>query len=150
LCVGCVAVDFDDTLGRLHDLIEDAKAAGQTHVTIAVAFALNAFQNATGETTQITPNDFLNFNYLVNPKEQDANTTLAGRQLALDPTWDSNWSDNTPPPGPTPTGPGPYSGANNDDGRFSPQLVFFVPEPGSFALVVIGTMVAAATGRRRK
>jgi hypothetical protein len=41
-------------------------------------------------------------------------------------------------------------GAQNDNGRFSPQLVFFVPEPGSFALVVIGTMIAAATGRRRK
>jgi hypothetical protein len=150
LCVGCTAIEFDDTLGRLHDLIEAAKAAGQTHVTIALAFANNAFQNATGETAQVTPNNFLNFNYLFNPKEMDANTSAAGLTLNADPNWDPNWSDNTPAPGPTPPGPGPYSGASNDDGRFSPQLVFYVPEPGSFALVVIGTMIAAATGRRRK
>jgi hypothetical protein len=84
----------------------------------------------------------------------DGNTSVAGLTLNTDPTWDSNWSDNptpnNPPGGPTPTGPGPFSGASNDDGRFSPQLVFYVPEPGSFALVVIGTMLAAATGRRRK
>jgi hypothetical protein len=149
LCVGCNAIDFQDSQGNLHDLITAARAAGQTHITLVVAFALNGHQNATGETTQVTPNDFLNFNYLFNPKEQDANTALAGRQLANDPSWDANWGDNTPAPGPTPVGPGPYSGANNDNGFFSPKLVFFVPEPGSLVLIALG-FAGVATVRRRK
>lgn len=45
LCVGCAAIEFDDTLGRLHDLIQEARLAGQTHITLAVAFGLDDFQN---------------------------------------------------------------------------------------------------------
>jgi hypothetical protein len=149
LCVGCVALNFKDVNGELHDLIEDARLAGQTHVTLAVYMSLDGFQNATGETAQVTPNNFLNFNYLVNPKEMDGNTSLAGLQLNTDPTWDPNWADNTPPPGPTPTGPGPYSGASNDDGRFSPQLLFHIPEPSSFALIAIAAMATLGMRRRK-
>jgi hypothetical protein len=83
----------------------------------------------------------LNFNYLVNPKDQVT--------LNSDPTWDPNWGDNTPAPGPTPPGPGPFSGASNADGRFSPQLVFYIPEPGSALLMVLGTFAALAAVRRR-
>ena len=105
-----------------------------------------------------------------NPKEMDASTGSPngqpGLQLNDDPSYNTDWTDLVPPAGADNglTGPGPNTqilphpvtgvptryGAQNDDGRFSPQLVFFVPEPGSFALVVIGTMIAAATGRRRK
>lgn len=55
-----------------------ARMAGQNHITLAVHFALDAFQNASGETAQVTPIDFLNFNYLFNPMEMDGNTPLAG------------------------------------------------------------------------
>jgi hypothetical protein len=149
LCVGCVALDFTDPDGRLHDLIEEARLAGQTHITLAVYMALDGFQNATGETAQVTPNDYLNFNYLVNPKEMDRNTGDAiPFQLNSDPNWDPNWADNNPAPGPTPTGPGPFHEASNVDGRFSPQLVFHVPEPSSLGLIVIGSL--AVLGRRRR
>jgi hypothetical protein len=107
----------------------------------------------------------LAFNYLFNPKEMDGNTTLAGRQLNTDPSYNADWTDVLPavdPDGPGPlvsgdgvadnglTGPGPYSAANNDNGRFSPKLVFFVPEPSSFVLMVVGSLAAMATSRRRK
>src|SRR6185295_5718966 len=104
---------------------------------------LNGFQNATGETLQTTPNDFLNFNYLFNPKEQDANASLAGLQLQTDPSYDPDG-----PNGPLLPGPGPFSAANNDNGQFSPQLILFVPEPASMALFGLGA-VALLTFRRR-
>jgi hypothetical protein len=178
-CVGCISFDFEDTDGNLHQLIEDARAAGQTHITLVVAFGLDTFRNSNfadpdgmgpepdppAETSQTTPNDMLAFNYLFNPKEMDANTTLAGRQLNTDPSYNADWTDVLPavdPDGPGPlvsgdgvadnglTGPGPYSAANNDNGRFSPKLVFFVPEPSSFVLMVVGSLAAMATSRRRK
>jgi hypothetical protein len=130
LPVGGMAIQFLDADGKLHDLIEAARLAGQTHVTVAVAFALDTFENATGETAQTTPSDFLDFNYLVNPKEMDANPFLPGLQLNDDPIWDPDWSDNAMMPDPTPVGPGPHSAANNDDGRFSPQLKFYISDGG--------------------
>jgi hypothetical protein len=176
LCVGCVAIDFKDSQGLLHDLIAAARLAGQTHITLAVAFALDGHQNATGETIQVTPNDYLNFNYLVNPKEMDASTGSPngqpGLQLNDDPSWLPDWTDIDGTPGPDnnpagpnlPAGPGPNTqilphpvtmvptryGAQNDNGRFSPQLVFFIPEPSSLVLLALGSLTALATTRRRK
>jgi hypothetical protein len=131
------AVDYIDTPdGPLHNLIQNAKNAGQDYVTLVVAFdALNGFQNSTGETFQTTPNDVLNFNFLFNPKEQDADTSLAGLQLQLDPSYDPDG-----PNGPLPAGPGPFSGANNDLGQFSPQLLLYVPEPASVVLLLLGAI----------
>jgi hypothetical protein len=139
------AVDFTDPNGLLHDLIQNAKNSGQTFLTLAVAFGLNGHQNATGETIQTTPNDYLNFNYLFNPKEQDADTALAGLQLQNDPNYDPDG-----PNGPLPPGPGPFSGANNDNGRFSPSLILRVPEPTNALLIAMGALAAIATFRRRK
>jgi hypothetical protein len=181
LCVGCVAIDFDDTDGRLHDLIEEAKLAGMTHVTLAVYMSNDGFQNATGETAQVTPNDMLNFNYLINPKEFDASTGATGQpgiQINDDPSYNPDWTDVLPavdPDGPGPlvsgdgvadnglTGPGPNTqmlphpttmvptryGAQNDDGRFSPQLVFHIPEPASFVLIAIGSLAVLSVRRRK-
>jgi hypothetical protein len=153
LCVGCVALQFEDSAGKLHDLIEAARTAGQTHVTLVVAFALDAHQNASGETLQVTPNDFLNFNYLVNPKEMDRDTGDAiPFQLNTDPSYNTDWTNIDGMPGADNglTGPGPYSGASNADGRFSPRLAFFIPEPGSLMLLVLGSLAGLAAVRRRK
>jgi hypothetical protein len=137
---------FTDTPnGPLHDLIQGAKNAGQSYVTLAVAFGLDDFQNATGETSQVTPNDFLNFNYLFNPKEMDSNANLAGLQLNNDPSYDPDGSN-----GPLLAGPGPFSGANNDNGQFSPSLILYVPEPASVSLLVLAGIAAMGTTRRRK
>jgi hypothetical protein len=177
LCVGCTAIDFEDPNGLLHNLIVDAKAAGKTNITLVVAFGMDGFRNAAhvmdvpDETAQVTPNDFLAFNYLMNPKEMDGSTGATGQpglQLNDDPSWDPDWSDNGPSPydplnDPTPIGPGPNTqmlphpttgvltryGAQNDDGRFSPQLVFFVPEPSSMLLIALGSLAASAIRRRR-
>jgi hypothetical protein len=138
------AVDFTDPNGLLHDLIRNAKNNGQDFLTLAVAFALNGHQNATGETIQTTPNDYLNFNFLFNPKEQDADTALAGIQLQNDPNYDPDG-----PSGPLPAGPGPFSGANNDNGQFSPSLILRVPEPTSALLFAAGALAAIATFGRR-
>ena len=43
---------------------------------------------------------------------------------------------------------GPFSGALND-GRFSPRLLFLVPEPGSLVLMIVGVLGAMASARRR-
>jgi hypothetical protein len=140
------AVDFVDTLdGPMHQLIQNAKNAGLGYVTLVVAFGLDGFQNATGETAQTTPNNFLNFNYLFNPKEQDADGATAGLQLALDPSYDPDG-----PNGPLLPGPGPYSGANNDNGQFSPTLMLYVPEPASVILLALGSLALAGRTRRQK
>jgi hypothetical protein len=162
-CVGCKAFDFTST--SLKQLILDARAAGQTHITLAVHIANDAFRDSTGETAQVTPNDFLAFNYLFNPKEMDRDPNDAiPFQLNNDPSYNTDWTDVLPADndgdGPDVdgdgvadnmlTGPGPYHAASNADGRFSPQLVFFVPEPSSAILMVIGMLAATVTSRRRK
>jgi hypothetical protein len=143
---------FTDPAGNLHDLVQRAKDAGRTHITLVVADALNGLQNATGETLQTTPNSMLNFNYLVNPKEK---TTLEN---------DNNWDPDGA--GPLTATGSPYScdgsaGAgltncpgrtlgNNSNGAFSPTLVLRVPEPSSAALAALGLMAPMLGMRRRK
>jgi hypothetical protein len=153
---------------ELRDLIQRAKDAGRSTVTLVVAFGNDTFQNATGETSQVTPNNLLNFNYLVNPKEQDSRNSVLtpttpdpGLQLADDPGWDPDGSGPLTPTGspfscdgqaPNPNSancPGSSIG-NNDNGRFSPTLLLHIPEPGSVMLLAIGLFSSAATIRRRK
>jgi hypothetical protein len=152
-------VEFGDPDGNLHDLIQRAKDNGRTHITLIAAIALNGLQNATGETVQVTPNDMLNFNYLVNPKEIDSSTSIAGLQLNNDNNWDPDG------PGPQPPTGSPYScdgsaGAgltncpghtlgDNTNGAFSPTLVLRIPEPTSLMLSAWVAIAAAAMIRRR-
>ena len=137
LAVGA-AVDFTDPDGLLRGLIQQAKDAGQTHVTLVVHHGLNGFLATADELTadptiQSTPSGFLNFNYLFIPKEM---TTLN-----TDTAWDADTMDPDNPLG------GPFSMADNSLGHFSPKLIV-VPEPGGLALLCVA-MILAALKRRR-
>lgn len=161
LPVGGNAINFKDPDGSLHDLIQRAKDEGRSTITLVVAHALNGFRNTSPEMLQTTPGNFLNFNYLVNPKEQDDRPAEAGLQLRDDPNWDpdgagplvatgSPFSCDGLPPNPNSANCPGMSVGNNDNGRFSPTLVLIVPEPGSMALVGLGMLAATMIGRRRK
>jgi PEP-CTERM motif-containing protein len=152
---------------ELHDLIQRAKDAGRSSITLVVSFANDTLQNITGETLQTTPNNFLNFNYLVNPKEQDSRNAILtpatpdpGLQLADDPGWDPDGSgagvatgspfscDGLAPAPNSANCPG-HSIGNNDNGRYSPTLLLHIPEPGSVVLLAIGLFSSLAIRRRK-
>jgi hypothetical protein len=133
-------VDFADPNGSLKNLIQAAKNAGQSHLTLVVAHALDGFQATTEELTanpnaQVTPNNFLNFNYLFIPKELNP--------LNADTAWDADTTNPDNPLG------GPFSMADNSSGAFSPTLLL-VPEPASTVLVGLGIWTAMALARRRR
>lgn len=82
------------------------------------------------------PANWTNFNYLFNPKEQ---TTLNN-----DPNYDADITDAFNPLG------SPFSGADNTNGDFSPQLVLnsnVIPEPASAVVMLIA---GAGLMRRRR
>jgi hypothetical protein len=115
-------IDFLDPVDTLEDLILDAKDAGRSFVTLMVHVDNDgqSHQPAVGR-PGITPGGMLNRNYRINPKEV---TTLL-----VDP--DSA-----------------FSGASNADGRFSPQLLITIPEPGSVILAGLGLLLMAIIRRR--
>lgn len=80
------------------------------------------------------PSGWRNFNYLFNPKEM--------LTLNTNTSWDGDTTDPNNPLG------GPFSGASNADGRFSPTLTLGVPEPGSLVLMGVAAF-ASLLGRRR-
>jgi len=87
---------------------------------------------------KVPVNDWKNFNYLFNPKEQ---TTLLA-----DGSYDADTTDPNNPLG------SPWSGASNATDAngfspFSPQL-HLIPEPGSLALVMLGGLVPLLRRRR--
>ena len=93
-------------------------------VIAAVHRNLGLTSNPNFTKTGDEPADWINFNYLFNPKEQ---TTLNA-----DPT-------------------SPFSEADNSDGTFSPQLILGaadVPAPGTWTLLALG--VALVGGWRRR
>lgn len=84
---------------ELDQFVADALAGGATTVT----FAVHTIHDATAPSP-----DWINFNYLFNPKEQ---TTLN-----QDPSYDADVTDPNNPLG------SPWSGADNSTGDFSPAL----------------------------
>lgn len=155
-------VDFVDV--DLKQLVFDAKNAGRSHVTLIQWIGVDTLEPASGGT--LTPNGFLNFNYLWVPKEATNLIGMPGssNDNGYDPdTSVANFDAVTNPGGPylgspysctfdavnRPQCTGTVAG-DNTTGRFSPQLIVRVPEPSSIALLGLASTVALALGRRRK
>jgi hypothetical protein len=156
LAVGSLVRYGEDAGGPLHQLIAQAKAAGQNYITLVVNDGLNGFQanlrsGVTGEAPGTTPTSMLNFNYLFIPKEiltiDNANNGMGAQPNNLNDTaWDPDGA------GPIPAGPSPFLHASNADGTFSPTLVLSdlpVPEPGSIGLAGLALLAAVAVRRRK-
>jgi hypothetical protein len=124
-----VGESFDLTFpvgSPLHTAIASAQATG--HKTVTVMSTLQHVFDTAG----ISP-DWINHNYVFNPKERNPLTTDTGYD-----------NDNTDA---IPSGPGPNSAAANTAANpFAPQLLF-VPEPSS--IVLLGLCGLSLLGRRR-
>jgi hypothetical protein len=149
LAVGS-AVDYTEAaLGPLHQLISQAKLAGQSHVTLVAHHGLNGFQAdaAAMEAPGTTPTSMLNFNYIFIPKEVTVLNNTMGQPNGLNDTnYDPNTTDETP------GGPGPFLNASNATGTFSPKLILspvLIPEPSTMILVTLVAMLPLRLVRRR-
>jgi MYXO-CTERM domain-containing protein len=109
----------------LHQAIQAALATDHQTVTVLAT---------THHGASSTVADWLNFNYMFNPKEQDP--------IRIDADYDMNVSVGDGAEG------SPWGGMANDMGQFAPQLIF-APEPGSLALAAFGLAAFAAWRRRR-
>lgn len=107
-------------------------------------FVSNAIDNGASELTLVCNilhtgdalfSDWINFNYLFNPKEQVT--------LNNDPNYDSDTTDPDNPLG------SPWSGANNSTGLFSPSInLHVIPEPSSILLSFVALAFVAWLRRR--
>lgn len=107
--------------GLLNTFVSNAIANGETSVTIVAA---------TIHTGDSPFNDWLNFNYLFNPKEQ---TTLNSDNYDAG---DGNGNI------------GNLFGTDNSMGQFSPSLLLAVPAPGALGLLGVAGFVGARRRRR--
>jgi hypothetical protein len=161
LAVGSNA-DFIDV--DLKQLVLDAKNAGRSSVTLIQWMAADTQDPASGGT--LSPGSFLNFNYLWVPKEALNLIGMSGsaNDNGYDPdTSVPNFNVDTEPTGQflgspfsctfdatnRPQCTGTVAG-DNTTGRYSPQLIVRVPEPGSLVLIGLASVAALALGRRRK
>lgn len=146
-------LEYLDENGALKQLVFDAQDAGRSKVTLMIHLAVDPLDEGSGGI--FSGSDFLNFNYLFNPKEM---TTLSN---------DNNWD---------PDGPGPLGGigspfscshancdgdgtptgddvlrtlGDNSLGAFSPSLIVRVPEPASAALLAMGALACGLVRRRK-
>ncbi|MCA9151934.1 MAG: PEP-CTERM sorting domain-containing protein [Planctomycetales bacterium] len=116
------ALDFSSA--ALDQLITDAVNAGKPSVTIVAGVSHD------GDDVW---NDWLNFNYLFNPKEQ----------LTLNnDSYDADTSDDVP-------AVTNLFGTDNSAGAFDPQLIMTVPEPSSVVLAGMSVLGLLAHRRRR-
>jgi hypothetical protein len=156
LAVGSPFVTYVDSVngGEIKQLILDAIAGGKSHITLVVNAAHPGRNEADGTPVDgESPTDFINFNYLVNPKEMitlndhpafDPDGSGPGAQTG------SPYSCDGLPPNPNSANcPGSTLG-DNSTGRFSPKLIITVPEPASAALAGLGLLAALSVVRRRK
>lgn len=150
LAVGS-AVDYTESaLGPLHQLISQAKLAGQNHVTLVVHHGLNGFQADTAamEAPGTTPTSMLNFNYIFIPKEVTVLNNTMGQPNGLNDTnYDPNTTDDVA------GGPGPFLNASNATGAFSPKLILspvLIPEPSTILLAVLVLVLPVRFVRGRK
>jgi hypothetical protein len=114
----------------LNNFITQSLNAGKTTVTIVAAVVHDG---------KVPVNDWKNFNYLFNPKEQVTLTT--------DTAYDADTTDPNNALG------SPWSAASNATDAngfspFSPQLIL-VPEPSSLALIGLAAIAGACQRRRR-
>jgi len=112
----------------LHDAIVAAQATNHQTITIASGTIHNNLD---------THGQWLRFNYLFNPKEQDP--------LNDDSSYDMNAAAADGAEG------SPFSNAaNNLASPFAPQLILGVPEPSSVVLLGLAGIAGVAMVRRRK
>lgn len=156
-----VGLPVDFSSAALLDLIQAAKAAGRDSVTLIVAHNLDPLKDGSYSNLTVNPDDlteidpitglpvptgmtldpealptsFFNFNYIMNPKEQDPMRTDTG--------YDSDVTDEIPAEG------SPWSGLPNVDGQYASKLFISVPEPSSLLLVGLA-MAGLAMACRRK
>lgn len=114
---------------NLDAFVQGAYDAGASEVTLVA----HTIHDASPFFSQFS--NWINFNYLFNPKEQVT--------LNTDPNWDADTTDMVAGTG------SPWSGADNSNGEFSPSLLLeVIPEPTSavLSLVALGGLVGV---RRR-